>query len=150
MHTLVRRDLLRRGQLDHVHRRRVAAFPARSAFQRRLKFPDRRVTRTPDRIERDAGLGFLAVAHREPTTYSRIPLVARPEGLTMKVANWIILAVLLGMLLATTWIGYDMWTTTSDIPVSENDYIVVGIGAGLSLLISCGLMALLFHSSRHG
>jgi hypothetical protein len=68
----------------------------------------------------------------------------------MKARNWIILAVLLGMLSATIWIGYDIWTTTSDIPVSENGYITVGIGAGLSLLISCGLMVLLFHSSRHG
>jgi hypothetical protein len=92
---------------------------------------------------------FAAAAHREPTTYSRIPLAARPEGLTMKAGNWIILAVLLGMLSATIWIGYDMWITTSDIPVSENGYIAVGIGAALSLLISCGLIALLFYSSRH-
>jgi hypothetical protein len=66
----------------------------------------------------------------------------------MKVANWLILAVLLGMLSATIWIGYDMWITTSDIPVSENGYVALGIGAALSLLISCGLMALLFYSSR--
>jgi hypothetical protein len=66
----------------------------------------------------------------------------------MKVANWIILAVLLGMLSATIWIGYDMWITTSDIPVSESGYVALGIGAALSLLISCGLMALLFYSSR--
>jgi hypothetical protein len=66
----------------------------------------------------------------------------------MKAGHWIILAVLLGM--ATIWIGYDMWITTSDIPVSENGYIALGIAAALSLLISCGLMALLFYSSRHG
>jgi hypothetical protein len=67
----------------------------------------------------------------------------------MKAGNWIILAVLLGMLSVTIWIGYDMWITTSDTPVSENGYIAVGIGAALSLLISCGLIALLFYSSRH-
>jgi hypothetical protein len=67
----------------------------------------------------------------------------------MKVANWIILVVLLGMLSSTIWIGYDMWIATSDTPVSENGYIAVGIGAALSLLISCGLIALLFYSSRH-
>ena len=116
-------------------------------FERRFQFPDRCIAGTPDRVE--PGLGFAAAAHREPTTYSRIPLVARPEGLTMKAGNWIILAVLLGMLSATIWIGYDMWITTSDTPVSENVYIPVGIGAALSLLISCGLIALLFYSSRH-
>jgi hypothetical protein len=67
----------------------------------------------------------------------------------MKAGRWIILAALLGMLSATIWIGYDMWITTSDIPVSENGYIAVGIAAALSLVISCGLIALLFYSSRH-
>ncbi len=67
----------------------------------------------------------------------------------MKVANWIILVVLLGMPSSTIWIGYDMWIATSDTPVWENGYIAVGIGAALSLLISCGLIALLFYSSRH-
>ena len=36
MHPIVRCDLLRRRQLDHVHRRRVATLPPRSAFQRGL------------------------------------------------------------------------------------------------------------------
>jgi hypothetical protein len=67
----------------------------------------------------------------------------------MKAGNWMILAVLLGMLSATIWIGYDMWITTSDIPVSENGYIAMGIGAALSLLSGCGLMALLFYRGRH-
>jgi hypothetical protein len=67
----------------------------------------------------------------------------------MKAGNWMILAVLLGMLSATIWIGYDMWITTSDIPVSENGYIAMGIGAALSLLFGCGLMALLFYRGRH-
>src|SRR5256885_8355789 len=46
-------------------------------------------------------------AHREPTTYSRIPLVGRPECLIMKARNWIILVVLLGMLAGAVLIGYD-------------------------------------------
>jgi TRAP-type C4-dicarboxylate transport system permease small subunit len=67
----------------------------------------------------------------------------------MKVGNWIILAVLLGMLSATIWIAYDIWKTTADVPTSENDYIALGVGAALSLLVGCGLMALLFYRSRH-
>jgi hypothetical protein len=55
MHPDVRRDLPLLRQLNHVHRRGIAALLARPVFQRRLKFPDRRVARTPDRIERDAG-----------------------------------------------------------------------------------------------
>jgi len=68
----------------------------------------------------------------------------------MKAGHWIVLAVLLGMLSATIWIGYDIWETTADVPISENDYIALGVGAALSLLVGCGLMALLFYSSRHG
>jgi hypothetical protein len=68
----------------------------------------------------------------------------------MKVGNWIILAVLLGMLSATIWIAYDIWKTTADVPISENGYIPLGVGAALSLLAGCGLMALLLYRRRHG
>ena len=44
MHPLVRRDLLRGRQFDHVHGRRVAAFLARAAFY----LPDWRVPRPTD------------------------------------------------------------------------------------------------------
>jgi hypothetical protein len=66
----------------------------------------------------------------------------------MKAANWIIFGGFAGMLSATIWIGYDMWITTSEIPFSENGYIAMGIGAALSLLFGCGLMALLFYRGR--
>jgi hypothetical protein len=55
----------------------------------------------------------------------------------------------MGMLSATIWIGYDIWKTTADVPISENDYISLGVGAALLLLVGCGLMALLFYRSRH-
>jgi hypothetical protein len=67
----------------------------------------------------------------------------------MKAGNWIILAVLLGMLAGAVLIGYDIWNTTSDIPISENGYLTMGLGAALSLVIGCGLMALLLYGSRH-
>jgi hypothetical protein len=67
----------------------------------------------------------------------------------MRAGSWIILAILQGMLSATNWIGYDIWNTTADIPISENDYIALGVGAAASLLVGCGLMALLFYRSRH-
>jgi hypothetical protein len=39
IHPNVRRDLALLRQLHHVNGRRVSPFPARPAFQRRLKFP---------------------------------------------------------------------------------------------------------------
>ena len=59
-----------------------------------------------------------------------------PECIVMKVGNWIISAILLGMLSATIWIAYDIWTTTADVSISENGYIALGVGAALSLLAS--------------
>src|ERR1700730_7257685 len=53
MHPRVRRDLTLASQFDHVNGRRVPPFLTRSAFQRRFQFPDCRVARSPDRIERD-------------------------------------------------------------------------------------------------
>src|SRR5258707_3394343 len=67
MHPEVRGDLARFGQLDHVYRGRVAAFPARPAFQRGFELPDRGIPRPPDRIEGKAGASLTAIAfHFEP------------------------------------------------------------------------------------
>ena len=57
----------------------------------------------------------------------------------MEARNWIILVVLLGMLAGAVLIGYDVWKTNSDVPISESGYLAMG-----------GLMGLLFYSSRHG
>lgn len=64
----IRRDLAFPRQLDHMHWWGISPFLAGSAFQRGFKFPDRRIARTPDRIERKAGFDVAAVAlHFEPT-----------------------------------------------------------------------------------
>ena len=62
MHPLVGRDRALHGELDHMHAWRITRRPARAAFQRRLNFPDRRIARPADVFERDAGLGFTAMA----------------------------------------------------------------------------------------
>jgi hypothetical protein len=74
----VGRDLPLLGQLDHVNWRRVSAFLARPAFQRRFQFPDRRLARTPDRIERDARAGLAAVAFNFEPAVSAIETL--PDG----------------------------------------------------------------------
>jgi hypothetical protein len=67
MHPKIRRDLALHRQLDHVNRRRMSKRTARPAFQRRLKFPDRRIARTADMFKRNAGACFAAVAfHLQP------------------------------------------------------------------------------------
>src|SRR5437016_3089683 len=78
MHPEIGRDLARFRQLDHVHRRRVAAVAARPAFQRRFEFPDRRLARPADGIERQARAGLAALAlDLEP---AKPAIEALPDG----------------------------------------------------------------------
>jgi hypothetical protein len=55
MHPDIRRDLAGFRQFDHVHRQRIAAFFAPSAFQRGFKLPYRCIPRPADVGERNAG-----------------------------------------------------------------------------------------------
>ena len=53
----IRHDLLRLGQLDQVHGRRIAALPARSAFQLRFQLPDERIPRPTEGSRSRAPIG---------------------------------------------------------------------------------------------
>ncbi len=60
-----------------------------------------------------------------------------------------LLAVLCAILLITvSWTV--MWTSTNDVPMSKESWIALGLGTVFSLPIGCGLMVLMFYSSRHG
>ena len=72
MNPSVRRNLPLFGKPDHVHRRRVSGRLARAAFERRFQFPDRRIARPPDRVERQAGARFAAMAHHLQPAISAI------------------------------------------------------------------------------
>jgi hypothetical protein len=52
MRSEIRRDLALHRQLDYVHPWRITRRLARPAFQCRLKFPDRGITRPADGVER--------------------------------------------------------------------------------------------------
>ena len=62
----------------------------------------------------------------------------------------ILLVVLAAMLIVTlVWAVY-VWNASSDVPMSVHGWIALGLGTFFSLLIGCGLMALMFFSSRSG
>ena len=62
----------------------------------------------------------------------------------------ILLATLSGiLLLAMVWAIY-VWNASSDAPMDKHGWIALGLGTFFSLLIGCGLMALMFFSSRSG
>jgi hypothetical protein len=57
---------------------------ARSAFQRRLQFPDRRILRTADSVEQKAGVRLTALAH------DLEPAVAAVEALRDLAGDWVV------------------------------------------------------------
>ena len=62
----------------------------------------------------------------------------------------LIIATLLALL--GTTIGWAIWgwEQTATISVSVHGYIAMVLGIVFTILVGCGLMALMFYSSRHG
>jgi hypothetical protein len=63
-------------------------------------------------------------------------------------------AVLIGSLLAllalALWFAVDTWTAIEGPPMPTFGWVALAGGVIVSLAVGCGLMALLFYSSRHG
>jgi hypothetical protein len=68
-------------------------------------------------------------------------------GILGKVA---IIAPLLAILAAAAWFAAGAWTRVSGPPMPAAGYVAMTLGIVFSLVVGCGLMALLFYSSRHG
>jgi len=64
--------------------------------------------------------------------------------------SWIIIIVLLLLLVATDFVAYLGWTLADGIKVSTAGYVAMAAGVLFSLVVGCGLMALIFYSSRSG
>jgi hypothetical protein len=54
------------------------------------------------------------------------------------------------MLAAAGWYAAQAWTTLSGPPMPATGYVAMTIGIVFSLVVGCGLMALLFYSNRYG
>jgi hypothetical protein len=57
--------------------------------------------------------------------------------------------VLLAILGVTLWWAMHAWNAV-DVEMSVHGYVAMTLGIIFSLVIGCGLMALMFYSSRHG
>ena len=60
----------------------------------------------------------------------------------------ILLAVLIITLIFTTVWATSVWNASSEAVMDKHGWIALGLGTFFSLLIGCGLMALMFFSSR--
>jgi hypothetical protein len=93
-----------------------------------------------------------ALAHAravEPAeTEPRMPAL-KPGNGTSSMKSFFLILVLLALLAATLWWAIYAWTSV-DVEMSIHGYIAMILGIVFSLVIGCGLMALMFYSSRHG
>jgi hypothetical protein len=61
-----------------------------------------------------------------------------------------LIVALVAILGASLWFAARAWLTISGPPMPTIGYVTMGIGILFSLIVGCGLMALIFYSSRHG
>ena len=61
-----------------------------------------------------------------------------------------LLAGLLGLLALSLWLSAFAWSQLDGAPIPLGGFLAMGLGIAISLALGFGLMALLFHSRRHG
>lgn len=64
--------------------------------------------------------------------------------------GWALLIALFALLVASLYVGFAGWTTHGDVEMPSYVYVMMFVGIAFTLVIGCGLMALLFYSNRKG
>ncbi len=77
--------------------------------------------------------------------------MAAPRTKLGTLATTALVAVpLFALLVAAGWYAARAWISVSGPSVPTAGYVAMALGIGFSLVVGCGLMALLFYSNRHG
>jgi hypothetical protein len=66
------------------------------------------------------------------------------------VGTVVMIAALVAILAAAGWYAAQAWVNVSGPPMPEAGYVAMALGVIFSLVVGCGLMALLFYSNRYG
>jgi hypothetical protein len=72
------------------------------------------------------------------------------KGGSLTGGQFVLLGVLLAILIVTVVWAATVWTSSDGVAMSKHGWIALGLGTFFSLVIGCGLMALMFYSSRSG
>ena len=64
--------------------------------------------------------------------------------------KFLILAPLVALLAIAVWFAIYAWNAIEGPPIPAGGYITMGLGIIFSIIVGCGLMALVFYSSRRG
>jgi cation transporter-like permease len=68
----------------------------------------------------------------------------------LNVGTVVMVAALIAIMIAALWFAASSFTAVSGPPMPPVGYAAMILGVVLSLVVGCGLMALVFYSSRHG
>ena len=101
------------------------------------------------------GTGRPAIAVSAGNPLQRLAKDATPTYLiamqTRSILGTLALVVpLLAILVAAGWFAASAWVSVEGPPMPATGYLAMALGVVFSLIVGCGLMALLFYSSRHG
>jgi hypothetical protein len=61
-----------------------------------------------------------------------------------------LVAFLLLILAASVWWAASVWMSVEGPPMPAEGYVAMWLGVAFSLVVGCGLMMLMFYSSRRG
>jgi hypothetical protein len=86
----------------------------------------------------------------EATKTPSAKAAAAPPAARMTFGMIVLLAALFGILAVASWYAARAWVSVDGPPMPATGYVAMTLGVVFSLLVGCGLMALLFYSSRHG
>ena len=64
--------------------------------------------------------------------------------------KFLIIVPLVALLGASVWFAVYAWTSVEGPPMPVEGYVAMWLGIVFSLVVGCGLMALVFYSSRYG
>jgi hypothetical protein len=68
----------------------------------------------------------------------------------MSLGTIALVVALIAILAAALWYAAGAWISVAGPPMPTVGYVAMILGIVFSLIVGCGLMALLFYSSRHG
>jgi hypothetical protein len=78
------------------------------------------------------------------------PIGKKPVATGIPWGTVALIAPILAILAAAGWLAARTWLAAAAAPMPASAYVALTLGVVFSLVIGCGLMALLFYSSRHG
>jgi hypothetical protein len=117
---------------------------------------EQRITTSPGNISRHGLLGAAALGARGFALMHAGASAERGDqgnpgegGKPIGMGRWLVTATLLGLLVATLWVSYGLWTmVVASVPAFV--WLLLAIGSVLCIVLGGGLMALVFYSNRMG